>query len=606
MPDTTLTANLPTADEDLIPEDDRPAIIKVDHVSMVFNMASEKLGSLKEYVIALAKRKLFFESFTALDDISLEVKRGDVYGILGTNGSGKSTLLKIIAGVLEPTKGNVSIEGNIAPLIELGAGFDLELSARENIFLNGALLGYSRAFIQDHFNDIVEFAEIEQFLDMPMKNYSSGMVSRIAFAIATVIIPDILIVDEVLAVGDFIFQQKCEDRISELIEKHGVTVLIVSHSNDQIERLCNKAVWIEKGHMRAKGTATEVCNIYRALGGRGGSAESERIVFDAMKKAESCSEPPIPYETIPGMSAAEINANMAIIGWKAEECHSALLVPYFAHSFAISVSGIAGALNAPILPYGPNGIDPSTFAALLTLAPDSVYVLGTEDEFDSVCKSAHRLKTASDLIHIPRVDDLAQNEAGIIDFGNQEQLLKDDCCFICSFADVFDAFAIAPIAYLNHVPVVVLEPGKEGSHTLQADALKRLGANEAVLVGSLCTEGLTKQLQGEGFDVTQWRSPLKSTHPDHLSLAIPDNSKICVGSGQISHWMELRGTPALCGKLGYHLIFEDTTSLDTKAECIRYVAESRPSQLLFLNSSDLTEIEKKMLASSVLATSVGQ
>ena len=259
-------------------------MIKVDNVSMVFNMASETMNNLKEYAIALAKRELHFKEFRALDHVSLEVKKGDVFGILGTNGSGKSTLLKIIAGVLEPSEGTCTVNGSIAPLIELGAGFDMELTARENIYLNGALLGYSKKFIEQHFEEIVEFAEIEQFLDMPLKNYSSGMVARIAFAIATVIVPEILIVDEVLSVGDFMFQQKCERRINTLIKEHGVTVLIVSHSNDQIERLCNKAIWIEKGHERIAGSAHDVCQVYRMLGGHFGSPEAEQRIFDLLQQ----------------------------------------------------------------------------------------------------------------------------------------------------------------------------------------------------------------------------------------------------------------------------------------------------------------------------------
>lgn len=267
-----------------MPADDPSAktMIKVDHVTMIFNIASEQLNSLKEYAIALTRRELRFKEFRALDDVSFEVKKGDVFGILGTNGSGKSTMLKIIAGVLDPSKGSCTVEGSIAPLIELGAGFDLELTARENIFLNGALLGYSKQFIQEHFDEIVEFAEVRDFLDMPMKNYSSGMVARIAFAIATVIVPDVLIVDEVLSVGDFLFQQKCERRIQSLINDHGVTVLIVSHSNEQIERLCNKAVWIEKGHLRAIGAAKEVCDLYRAIGGRPGSPEAEKTILETI------------------------------------------------------------------------------------------------------------------------------------------------------------------------------------------------------------------------------------------------------------------------------------------------------------------------------------
>lgn len=241
-------------------------IIKVDNVSMVFNIANQQLNSLKEYFITILRRELFFKEFKALEDISITINKGDVYGIVGTNGSGKSTLLKIIAGVLEPTRGTCEINGTIAPLIELGAGFDAELTARENVYLNGALLGYSKSFIDESFDDIVRFAEIENFIDMPLKNYSSGMVARIAFAIATATVPDILIVDEALSVGDFLFQKKCEDRINELVKEHGTTLLFVSHSTDQVENLCEKALWIEKGHMRMQGSAKEVCDAYRQLG----------------------------------------------------------------------------------------------------------------------------------------------------------------------------------------------------------------------------------------------------------------------------------------------------------------------------------------------------
>ena len=239
--------------------------ISIEHVDMVFNIASEQLGSLKEYFIKIARRELFFKEFKALEDINLTVRKGDVYGIVGTNGSGKSTLLKIIAGVLEPTKGSCTVRGTIAPLIELGAGFDPELTARENVYLNGALLGYSKAFLDDNFQSNIDFAVVEGFVDMPLKNYSSGMVARIAFAIATATTPDILIVDEALSVGDFLFQEKCERRISELVENHGTTLLFVSHSIEQVESICKKAVWIEKGHMRMDGNVEEVCKAYKNL-----------------------------------------------------------------------------------------------------------------------------------------------------------------------------------------------------------------------------------------------------------------------------------------------------------------------------------------------------
>ena len=240
----------------------QPMAVEVKDVTMIFNMASESLGSLKEYFISLARHKLFFEEFRALKNISFDVHRGEVVGLVGTNGSGKSTMLKIIAGVLEPSEGEVKVHGNIAPLIELGAGFDPELSARENIYLNGALLGYTKEFIDANFDGIIEFAELKDFVDMPLKNFSSGMVARIAFAIATITEPDILIVDETLSVGDVFFQQKCKRRIQHFIESGDVTVLFVSHSMEQVERICQRAVWIEKGDLRMDGPVDEVCKAY--------------------------------------------------------------------------------------------------------------------------------------------------------------------------------------------------------------------------------------------------------------------------------------------------------------------------------------------------------
>ena len=243
---------------------DREYAIEVNDVSMIFNIANEQLNNLKEYFIKIMRHELFFKEFRALNHVSFKVGRGEVVGLVGTNGSGKSTMLKCIAGVLEPSEGSIVVRGNIAPLIELGAGFDQELTARENIYLNGALLGYSHEFIDEHLQDIIDFAELENFMDMPLKNYSSGMVARIAFAIATVTEPDVLIVDETLSVGDVFFQQKCEERIQHFIGSGNVTVLFVSHSMEQVERICQRAVWIEKGVQRMDGPVDEVCRAYRA------------------------------------------------------------------------------------------------------------------------------------------------------------------------------------------------------------------------------------------------------------------------------------------------------------------------------------------------------
>ncbi len=352
-------------------------MIKVDDVSMVFNMASETMNNLKEYAIALAKRELHFKEFRALDHVSLEVKKGDVFGILGTNGSGKSTLLKIIAGVLEPSEGTCTVNGSIAPLIELGAGFDMELTARENIYLNGALLGYSKKFIEQHFEEIVEFAEIEQFLDMPLKNYSSGMVARIAFAIATVIVPEILIVDEVLSVGDFMFQQKCERRINTLIKEHGVTVLIVSHSNDQIERLCNKAIWIEKGHERIAGSAHDVCQVYRMLGGHIGSPESEQRVFDLIKDPR-----PVNYDsmiTIAGEDRFGTAVKLAQNVFNDKKAEKVILLTTDNLGISMLGNALAASLNAPILSTRQDSLPDITAHALREYTPEEIIIFGKDE-----------------------------------------------------------------------------------------------------------------------------------------------------------------------------------------------------------------------------------
>lgn len=236
-------------------------MVKVDNVSMRFNLSSEKFDSFKEYVIKSIKKQVSFEEFWALQEVSFEIYKGDALGLIGLNGSGKSTMLKTIAGVLKPTKGSVNVYGTVAPLIELGAGFDMDLTARENVFLNGALLGYPRKEMEKHYDDIVEFSELSEFMDIPVKNFSSGMISRLAFAIATIGTPDILIVDEVLSVGDFRFQQKCEVRISNMIDK-GTTILFVSHSIEQVKKLCNKIVWLDHGHMKMFGKTEEVCEQY--------------------------------------------------------------------------------------------------------------------------------------------------------------------------------------------------------------------------------------------------------------------------------------------------------------------------------------------------------
>ncbi len=236
-------------------------VVKVDDVSMRFNLMTEKISSFKEYIIQRLKGNVFFDEFWALEHISLEIKKGEIWGILGLNGAGKSTLLKIISGILKPTEGNVEICGKIAPLIELGAGFDPELTAAENIFLNGAILGYSREQMEKKFDEIVAFSGLENFLNVPLKNFSSGMYARLGFAIATVVNPDILIIDEILSVGDIKFQNKCRERIGELLSGK-TTVIFVSHSVEQVNNLCDKGLILEKGKLITKGDIDEICRLY--------------------------------------------------------------------------------------------------------------------------------------------------------------------------------------------------------------------------------------------------------------------------------------------------------------------------------------------------------
>ena len=241
-------------------------IIKVDHVSMKFNLGIDKGFSLKQFFVDLLsgkhrKKEKQNNDFWALTDVSFSVRRGEVVGLIGSNGAGKSTMLKIVAGVLKPTKGTMSAYGNICPLIELGAGFDMDLTARENIYLNGAVMGMDRAFMNQHFDEIVEFSELQDFLDVPVRNFSSGMVARLAFSVATIVNPEILIVDEILSVGDIAFQAKSEAKMLSMIQG-GTTVLYVSHSLESIKKLCDRVVWLEHGKVVEIGEAKEVCDRY--------------------------------------------------------------------------------------------------------------------------------------------------------------------------------------------------------------------------------------------------------------------------------------------------------------------------------------------------------
>lgn len=237
-------------------------MIRVEHVSMHFRLINDRISSIKEMLTALLRHKIKFREFHALEDVSFTVERGDVIGLIGHNGAGKSTMLKIISGIMKPTKGKVYRAANIVPMLELGSGFDYDLTGYENIFLNGAILGYSKEFLKSKYDEILEFSELSEFIHMPIRNYSSGMLMRLAFSIATVVEPEILIVDEVLAVGDERFQDKSRKRMMSLMSG-GTTVLFVSHNLDQIRQMCNKAVWLDHGKVREIGEVNAVCDAYK-------------------------------------------------------------------------------------------------------------------------------------------------------------------------------------------------------------------------------------------------------------------------------------------------------------------------------------------------------
>lgn len=239
-------------------------IIEVNHVTMRFRMANDRINSIKEYLVQFLKKRLKYSAFEALKDVSFTVERGEIVGLIGHNGAGKSTMLKIISGIMKPTEGNVVVRGNVVPMLELGSGFDYDMTGRENIFLNGAILGYSEEFLKSKYQEIVDFSELGPFIDTPIRNYSSGMISRLAFSIASAVNPEILIVDEILGVGDADFQIKSQNRMMEMMGG-GTTVLMVSHNIKQIREMCDRVVWIEHGQVVDYGDAEHLCSEYEKM-----------------------------------------------------------------------------------------------------------------------------------------------------------------------------------------------------------------------------------------------------------------------------------------------------------------------------------------------------
>lgn len=586
MPEIVNTSVLSVDAETDSIEDNRPTMIKVDHVSMVFNKASEQLNSLKEYAIKLAKRQLFFEGFKALDDVSFEVKKGDVFGIMGTNGSGKSTMLKIIAGVLEPTSGTCEINGKIAPLIELGAGFDMDLTARENVYLNGALLGYSKDFIDEHFDEIVDFAEIESFLDMPLKNYSSGMVARIAFAIATVIVPEILVVDEVLSVGDFMFQKKCEDRINELIEQHGVTVLIVSHSNDQIARLCNKAIWIEKGHTRLMGDAAMVTRVYGGLGGRTGSPEAEARVFEALVRLNE--EDSLKRGVrIAGEDSVATNVR-AVLSEKEKWNPSAIaLASDGTHANAILANSFASEFSIPVLSTKPDYLSDSVQRILFDERPETLFL------FDYGAYASIAATELSSLPWNPEVVHFSNTNSSFLDLslriiqeGIDRGLWKNaKSIVVLGFDDNVEAFAISPVVYQEKCPVLIFDARNASEAVSQIVGVSdACGIKDVLLVGNQAAS-IASDLVSQGVRVetiaghSSWENCIKAAEigfDSCASLRGSDSERdLYLSSTSLSQWPDLISSGSCAGVSQTSLLLVDEADLDSISSALDFIKQRK-------------------------------
>lgn len=582
---------------------DRPGaktMIDVDHVTMAFNIASEQLNSLKEYAIALSRRELRFKEFLALDDVSFQVKQGDVFGILGTNGSGKSTILKIIAGVLEPTRGTCKVAGSIAPLIELGAGFDLELTARENIFLNGALLGYSKKFIQQHFEEIVDFAEVRDFLDMPMKNYSSGMVARIAFAIATVIVPDVLIVDEVLSVGDFMFQQKCERRIQSLIKDHGVTVLIVSHSNDQIERLCNKAVWIEKGHLRCIGAAREVCELYRAIGGRSGSPDSERAIL-ALLNQDGLVDP---RYTNSVFGEDRFSTAVRLGEYAATPNHTVIVTNSEDETGSRVALSLAGALNACLLATQQNKLPDVTAQEIKHRKPSSVVIVGSDEQIDD--RVVFELQSAAPQASVTRIEGDNGKTLALHAFEFAHGKWGEGAIIASPCEAETALVALSPYVFSQKLPTFFLD----GGHLSEQEREAISNAQIVIAVGdqSLPTDETIRSFAPHA-NIVRFESDEYQSLGKRINEWIDEQrvrqglgpSPVLVVTSPDSH-VDNHYLGPMAGRLSASILFEDPTDLDSIAYAIDSVSQRDASvdSIVYLgNHLRFGSLNKELLAKAI-------
>lgn len=555
--------------------DSRPTMVSVDDVSMVFNMASEQLNNLKEYAIAIARRELRFKEFRALNHISIEIKKGDVFGILGTNGSGKSTLLKIIAGVLEPSEGSVVVNGNIAPLIELGAGFDMDLTARENIFLNGALLGYSKKIIEEKFDEIVQFAEIEEFLDIPIKNYSSGMMARIAFSIATVIVPDILVVDEVLSVGDFMFQRKCEDRIRQLIDEYGVTVLIVSHSNDQIERLCNRAIWIEKSKCRIIGSAEEVCRAYSGLGGRLGTQESEENIFEAINEIKEQEYPAFAFEDNAYAVAVELAKNVDL-DTRAPE--TVIFTSCATHINAIYANTLSRHFNAPILPVTISDIPSEVIQYVYEIQPKRIIYIDCGKAGESVIPKIEKLPFVEEFIDLSGTGNVGLYSHIMFSFGVSNHIWTEKAAYLLNFEDDLEGLSLIPLLYEKGHPVIISRSSvHEGDIEETIQLALQSGIEQIIAVGSISNDqDVMKQCKGLGISKIAQEDTVEERCREIISIYNESREaqgikSVCISSLSESQWISYIGIgryTTLTDSLFYPI---DLRNLDSISSCLEFI-----------------------------------